>query len=71
MTDREKLENMIYRWIFATEVNYQNRYIDVLNNFMKFKQHDISDYFKLYQAELEYQQFKRFSDDLSKLLAIR
>lgn len=70
MTDKEMLQVALYRWLFNTEVDLQNHYIDLLNNFSKFNQHDISDYFKLYEAELKFSHFKQFSNDLIKLLEI-
>lgn len=68
MSDKEELELLIYRWLFSTEVYYQNLYIDCLNNFSKSQHHDISDFFYLYHAELRFEHFKLFSDDLIKLL---
>lgn len=63
-------ESIIIRFLFNSEIHYQNVYISTLNNFLKFQNHEISDFFKLYKAELEFQLFKKFSDDIIKLIEV-
>ncbi len=67
----DELQINIYRWLLYTEAEYENRYIDLLNNFNRVAhQHYLQDYLKLYEAELRLNHFKQFSKDLTKLLEI-
>ena len=63
-------ESLILRFLFDSEVHYQNIYISALNNFYKFQNHEIADFFLIYKAELEFKLFKKFSDDIIKLIEI-
>lgn len=58
----------ICQWQWNTEVYYKNRYIDVKNNFNRISYHSLQDYFELYQAELQFRNFLKFSKDLTLIL---
>lgn len=66
MDDRLKID--LFRYLWNTEVFYQNRLVSLQNDFVKFKIHTLEDYQSLYVAELEFKLFKRLSSDIELLL---
>ncbi len=66
MDDRLKID--LFRYLWNTEVLYQNRLVSLQNDFLKFKFHTLDDYQRLYVAELEFKLFKRLSSDIELLL---
>ena len=59
-----------YRFLWQFEVNYRNRYIDVLNNFNRFSIHTIEDYFNLYSAEADYKSALKLTKDIERFLRL-
>jgi hypothetical protein len=64
----ERLNIDLFRYLWNTEVLYQNRLVCLQNDFVKFKVHTLDDYQRLYIAELEFKLFKRLSSDIELLL---
>ena len=58
----------IYKWLYFTEVHYQNQLISIQNNFNSHHYHTIDDCYRLLSAEQRFNDFKQFSSDLCKIL---
>lgn len=70
MFNKEKFYTNIYRWMWHTEVYYQNIYIDYMNLYNRTKFHSIYDYVMLCEKELKFRHFQEFCKELTKLLEI-
>ncbi len=59
-----------YRFLWACETEYYNRYISFYNNFNKFRFHTFEDFVKLYQVENDYRSFMSFSRDIERFIRL-
>lgn len=58
----------LYRYLWNTEVNYENRLIAVQNDFNKHKVHSLTAFEQLFVAEREFAIAKKITSDVEGIL---
>lgn len=68
MNCNDMLKIDLYRYLWNTEVNYENRLISVQNDFNKHKEHSLTAFEQLFVAEREFLIAKKITSDVEGIL---
>lgn len=68
MNCNDMLKIDLYRYLWNTEVNYENRLIAVQNDFNKHKVHSLTAFEQLFVAEREFLIAKKITSDVEGIL---
>ena len=68
MTDNNMLKVDLFRYLWNTEINYENRLIAVQNDFNKHRVHSLTAFEQLYVAEREFAIARKITSDVEGIL---